>query len=178
MTTPNTDNTTPTPRYTNADIAAAVARALRKADDRPRPGPDAAHSSGKYANLAQNFRGSAWRHLDDGDLPQASNKAWGLVAETVKAIAAEHGGFIHKHRSISEVVLELARLPRDAGDADAARRIILAFRIASDQHANFYEDDLDDVVILAALMECEELSTRLYTLFWPAGAPDTDPATA
>ena len=172
-TTPNPNPPTP---YAAADIAAAVARALRKADDRPRPGPDAVHSSGKYAALSQNFRNGAWRHLDDGDLPQASNKAWGLVAETVKAIAAEHGGFIHKHRSISEVVLELARLPRNAGDADAARRIILAFRIASDQHANFYEDDLDDVVILAALMECEELSARLYALFWPAGAPD--PVTA
>ena len=171
MTTPN-PNTTP---YAEADIAAAVARALRKADDRPRPGPDAARTSRKYATLAQNFRTSAWQHLDVGDLPQASNKAWGLVAETVKAVSAQHGGIIHKHRSISEVVEELARLARNAGAAADARQLIRAFATANQMHANFYEDELSDDFVLEWLIECEELSHRLYALFWPAGAPDTDP---
>ena len=169
MTTPDTA----TAPYPHADIAAAVARALRCANDRPRPDQDADHSSRKYTALSQNFRSSAWQHLDAGDLPQASNKAWGMVAETVKAISAEHGGYIHKHRSISEVVVELSRLARSAGDADAARRMLLAFRIASDQHTNFYEDDLVADVVLEGLIECEELSDQLYALFWPDGAPAT-----
>ena len=173
MTTANTNtNAAPYP-YPRADIAAAVARALRRANDRPRPAEDADHSPRKYAGLAQNFHSSAWQHLDAGDLPQASNKAWGLVAETVKAISAEHGGYIHKHRSISEVVVELSRLARNAGDAATARRLILAFRIASDQHTNFYEDDFADEVVLEGLIECEELSRQLYALFWPDGAPAT-----
>ena len=96
--------------YPYADIAAAVARALRRANDPPQPGVDAAHSPLKYATMSQNFRNGAWRHMDEGDLPQASNKAWGLVAETVKAISAEHGGFIHTHRSITEVITQLAQL--------------------------------------------------------------------
>ena len=50
--------------------------------------------------MAQDFRASAWKHLDEGDLPQASNKAWGLVAETVKAISAHYGSVIHSHRAI------------------------------------------------------------------------------
>ena len=56
MTTTNPN--TPTP-YAAADIAAAVARALRNADDRPRPGPDAGRTPRKYAALSQNFRNGA-----------------------------------------------------------------------------------------------------------------------
>ena len=164
---------TATAPYPRADIAAAVARALRRANDRPHPEQDADHSPRKYAGRAQNFHSSAWQHLDAGDLPQASNKAWGLVAETVKAISAEHGGYIHKHRSISEVVVELSRLARNAGAADTAHRMLLAFRIASDQHSNFYEDDLAADVVLAGLIDCEALSAQLFARFWPDGAPAT-----
>ena len=175
MITPNTDNATATaPRYTDADIAAVVARGLRNARDLPDPVEDADRSPLKYAAMAQDFRNGAWRHLDAGDLPQASNKAWGLAAETVKAVSAQHGGFIHKHRSIMEVVEELARLARNAGDTDAARQIMRAFRTARDQHANFYEDEISDYFVIEGLIECEELSARLYALFWPAGAPDTN----
>ena len=156
--------------YLHTDIAAAVASALFIAHDAPQPGKDAAYSSLKYAALAQNFRNGAWRHLDDGDLPQASNKAWGLVAETIKAISAEHGGFIHKHRGILEVGWELARLPRNAGDAATARQINRAVFTANQLHANFYENELADDSVLEGLMECEELSQQLFALFWPDGA--------
>ena len=157
--------------YPHADIAAAVAQALRRANDPPQPGVDIDRSSRKYAGLAQDFRSSAWQHLDASDLPQASNKAWELVAETIKAIGAEHGGFIHKHRGILEVGWELARLPRNAGDADTASRINTDFTVARGLHANFYEDELPDDDVLNGLIKCEELSAQLYALFWPAGAP-------
>ena len=164
---------TTTAPYPHADIAAAVARALRRANDPPRPGPDAACSPLKYAGMSQDFRNGAWRHLDEGDLPQASNKAWGLVAETIKAISAEHGSFIHKHISITEVVRELARLARNAGDTESASRINGAFLIAGKLHINFYENELSDDLIIEGLIQCEEFSELLFALFWPAGAPTT-----
>ena len=166
MTTPAA-TTAPYPR---ADIAAAVDRALRRANDPARPGLDATRTSWNYAGLAQDFRNGAWKHLDEGDLPQASNKAWGLVAETIKAISAHHGGFIHKHRSISEVVIQLCQLLDHAGDPDSAHKIVNAFATANHLHANFYENELAEYFILRELMECEELSDRLFALFWPAGA--------
>ena len=44
---------------------------------------------GEMPGGGRDFRRSARKHLqDDGDLPQAYNKAWGLAAETVKAISA------------------------------------------------------------------------------------------
>ena len=153
--------------YPNPDIAAAVARALRNANDRPNPELDAARLPRKYAAMAQDFRNSAWQHLESGDLPQASNKAWGMVAETVKAVSAQHGGIIHTHRSIAEVVAQLRRLAADAGDVDTARQIGAAFLIAGKLHINFYEDELPHDIILDGLMMCEEMSARLYALFWP-----------
>ena len=103
--------------YPAADVAAAVARALAAARDCPNPVEDAGRTPEKYARLARDFRISARWHLDRGDLPQASNKGWGLVAETVKAVSAQHGGIIHSHGAIWTTVRELAQLAGNAGDA-------------------------------------------------------------
>ena len=160
-----TDTAAPYP-YPSSDIAAAVARALSQANDRPTPALDATRSHRKYAALSQDFRSSAWQHLEGGDLPQASNKAWGMVAETVKAVSAQHGGIIHTHRSIMETVTQLCRLLADVGDTDTARQISRAFLVARDLHTNFYEDDLSEYIVMEGLIGCEELSERLYALFW------------
>jgi len=150
--------------YSEQDITAAVAR------DRPQPAEDAVCSPQKYAGMAQNFRRGAWKHLDKGDLPQASNKAWGLVAETVKAISAHYGSVIHSHRAIVEVTGELARLAGNAGDMETQDRIAGVLVIARGLHGNFYENELPELIVRTSLRQCEELSDLLYQLFWPEGA--------
>ena len=162
--------TTPAP-YPAAAVAAAVARGLAAANDRPDPVADAIRTPQKYAALVRNFRNSAWKHLDENDLPQASNKAWGLVAETVKDISAQHGYIIHSHRTIMEVVVQLARLAGNAGDADIARLIRTVFATAGKLHVNFYENELHEDIVLESLMQCEELSELLYSRFTTAGIP-------
>ena len=149
-------------------VRAAVTRALVAANDRPNLSRDGDRTFQKYAALAQDFRNSAWQHLDAGDLPQASNKAWALVAETIKDIAAQHGAIVHRHRTIMEVVTELRLLVANAGDLATARRITGTFQIARDLHTNFYENELSEAIVLDGLMQCEELSELLYRLF---GAP-------
>ena len=151
------------------DIAAAIARALAAARDRPQPRLDGRRTAQKYAGMAQDFRAKAWEHLEQGDLPQASNKAWGLVAETVKTISAHHGGFIHTHRAIAEVVKELARLAGNAGDTETRVWINAAFLSARGLHTNFYENEMPGEQVQDGIITCEQLSQRLYQLFWPAG---------
>ena len=154
--------------YTSDDIAAAVARALRR--DPPQP-DDAARTPEQYARLSRDFRAGAWKHLrEDGDLPQASSKAWGLVAETVKAISAHHGGIIHAHGSIWLVVRELAGLAEAAGDLEARNLINNAFRTARGLHSNFYEGEESRHEVEAGITLCEQLSARLYELFAPVWA--------
>ena len=160
-----------TASYPTPDIAAAVARALAAARDRPQPILDANRSAQKYAGMAQDFRTKAWEHLDQDDLAQASNKAWGLVAETVKAISAQHGGIIHSHRAIAEVVGELSRLVGNAGDTETRDWINALFLTASRLHINFYENEMPEITVRGGLRFCEQLSQRLYELFWPDGLP-------
>ena len=162
MTTTATPAAAPFPA---AVVAAAVARGLVNANDRPSPAVDAARTPQKYAALAQSFRDSAWVHLNDGDLPQASNKAWGLVAETVKDISARHGNIIHTHRAITEVVAELALLETNAGNAATANWITATFLTAGKLHTNFYEDEFPEIIVLGGLIQCEELSALLYQRF-------------
>ena len=158
--------------YTSDDIAAAVARALRR--DPPQP-DDAGRTPEKYARLSRDFRAGAWKHLrEDGDLPQASSKAWGLVAETVKAISAHHGGIIHAHGSIWLVMRELAGLAEAAGDLEARNLINNAFRTARALHSNYYEDEETAAEVADGLVLCETLSQLLYQTFWPEGANASD----
>ncbi len=153
--------------YPNETIAAAVARGLAAARDPSQP-DDADRGPEKYARLGSDFRAGAWKHLlEDGDLPQASNKAWGTVAETVKAISAQHGGNIHQHRSIWQVLRQLSNLAGESGDTETRDSINNAFMVARSLHSNFYEDEASVEEITAGLRLCEELSDRLYDLFWP-----------
>ena len=152
------------------DIADAVARALDAVRDFPQPANDALCSDEAYARLGAAFQDSAWKHLDEKDLPQASNKAWALVAETVKAIGRHHGRVIHSHRGLIQVVEELALLPGGAGDVATQHWIINAFQRARGLHSNFYENRDSELSILAGLIQCEELSARLYALFWQEGS--------
>ena len=121
--------------------------------------------------MAQEFRASAWEHLNKGDLPQASNKAWGLVAETVKAISAQHGGVIHTHRAIVEVAGELARLAGNAGDMETRVWINTVFVTARALHINCHENELPEDTVRDGIVSCVRLSRRLYELFWPGGLP-------
>ncbi len=153
--------------YTDETIAAAVAQGLAAARDPSQP-DDADRAPDKYARLSDDFRAGAWKHLrEDGDLPQASNKAWGMVAETIKAVGARHGGIIHQHRSIWQVLRQLSNLARESGDTETRESINNAFMVARSLHSNFYEDEASAEEVTDGLRLCEELSNRLYELFWP-----------
>ena len=160
--------------YFADDIAAAVARGLATARDRSHP-DDAGRSPAKYARMSRDFRAGTWKHLrEDGDLPQASNKVWGMVAETIKAISAHHNGYIHTHRSIWLVIQELSQLVGQSGDMQTRRFINNAFGIARMLHANFYEDEATMGEVADGLELCEQLSQLLYQMFWPEGANASD----
>ena len=154
-------------QYSPDAIAAAVSRGLAAANDPNQP-DDTDRGPEKYARLSSDFRAGAWKHLrQDGDLPQASNKAWGMVAETVKAVSSQHGGTIHQHRSIWQVLRQLSNLAGESGDTETRESINNAFMVARSLHSNFYEDEASVEEVTDGLRLCEELSNRLYELFWP-----------
>ena len=77
------------------------------------------------------------------------------MAETVKAVSAQHGGIIHAHRSIWMVVRELARAAGDAGDVETQQWLNSSFLVARSLHSNYYEAEEEDV--RAGLRQCELL---------------------
>ena len=103
-------------------------------------------------------------------MDQASKKAWKLVAETVKAISAQHGSVIYTYQAIIEVVAELAQLVGRAGDTETQKWLNTAFVAASSLQNNYYETRMPENLVRSGLRLGEELSQRLYQLFWPEGA--------
>ena len=155
--------------YNDETITAAVAQGLATARDPSQP-DDADRAPDKYARLSDDYRAGAWKHLrEDGDLPQASKKAWGMVAETIKAICAQHGGIVHHHGSIWQVLREWLGVGCGVWGLRNTRTWMRnsfhggPFAL----HTNFYEDEAAAEDVAAGLRLCEELSDRLYELFWP-----------
>ena len=68
------------------------------------------------------------------------------------------------------MVGELAQLAGDSGDAPTQYWISNSFRFTRSLHSNFYKYKDRDTKneVLDGLILCEELSQRLYELFWPA----------
>ena len=89
-----------------------------------------------------------------GDLAQASENGWGAATRTLKAIAEqrewEHNRHRHCHRAAS-------RLRAEAGDGDIRR----FFNSASELRENFYENDMDAVLVAESLDDVEALLDKL-----------------
>ena len=61
----------------------------------------------------------------------------------------------------------MSSLVGESGDTATENWIRNSFGVARTLHSNFYEDEADTGDVIAGLQLCEELSERLYELFWP-----------
>ncbi len=92
----------------------------------------------------------AGRELDAGDVLQASEKGWGAVAHTVKAIAEQRGWIHERHGHLFGVVRNIVA---ESGQP----RIMDLFHIANGLHTNFYEGWLSHEEVERGLGQVEEL---------------------
>lgn len=72
-----------------------------------------------------------------GDLMQASEKAWGAAAHFLKAMAVLRGLAHHSHGHLVQMA---GILRKETGNDD----IVLLFKVAEGLHANFYEGHMDE----------------------------------
>ena len=86
-----------------------------------------------YQKQSRIFLTQAHEELANGDLSQASEKAWGAAAQMVKADAEERGWHHFSHRSLQRTV---SILREETGDAD----LTILFSSAEALHVNFYEN--------------------------------------
>ena len=79
----------------------------------------------------------AFEELAKGERIQASEKAWGAMAHTLKAIADERGLTYGRHSQAGEVLYEIVK---EVADSTRRSLIMGGFAIAADLHRNFYDD--------------------------------------
>ena len=111
----------------------------------------------RYADLSRHFIEKADEYLLAGDRVQASEKAWGAVAEAFKCIAEERGWNHHGHRLLNDVAFQLSTEWK-------RRDVKQLFDAIEKLHINFYEDamELDDVA--ASVNDANVLLRELETL--------------
>ena len=90
-------------------------------------------SSEKYAAMSRRYIEQAEEEFLKGDLGQASNKAWGAAALTLKSIAERRGWNHNKHGLLYDISGQMAD---ELGRPELRAR----FRSANAMHQNYYED--------------------------------------
>ena len=110
-----------------------------------------------YTETAQVFLAQARSKLEAGDLVQASEKAWGAAAQSVKA-AAERRGW--RHQAHRDLFLTVERLADGSND----QTLVDLFQVASALHMNFYEGWQTQRMVERALTGIEAFVRRLEQL--------------
>ncbi len=102
-------------------------------------------------NLAH-YRDHAQKSLDEGDCLQAAEKSWGAYAQTIKAVAADHGLRVTHHASIIGAADRIALL---VGTVDTAAGDTLrqGLSTARSLHQHWYENDLSGATVTANTRE-------------------------
>ena len=131
-----------------------------------------AHPPETYANQSREFIALAHQELEQGDLLQASEKAWGAAAAAVKSVAEMRGWQHYAHTLIRAAAWRIAREYR--------RPQIMGMMVAaSDLYQNHYEYYLGEEEVAEGIAQVAELLAILEQVktetpmpFTPAGRRD------
>ena len=112
---------------------------------------------GQYTELSSGYLRHVRQYLVDGDLTQASEKAWGAAAVALKACAESRGLRHGRHRHFRAT---LQVLVGETGEDD----LVDSFAVAEALHANYYENWLNQREVERHLGQVEALVERLRDL--------------
>ena len=112
-------------------------------------------NASKHVDSSRRFIRQAQEEFAKGGRLQASEKAWGVAAHAVKAVAEQRGWRHNSHARLFDVVSRIANAVDDPELCDL-------FPMANALHQNFYEDwqtedsvqrDIERVHVLVGKME-------------------------
>ena len=107
-----------------------------------------------YRDAGRGLMSQAHTELEAGDLRQASEKAWGAVAQMVKA-AAEMRGWEHDaHRYLWDAARDLSNEADDQEIHDL-------FGVANGLHVNYHENTYDANLVGMNISRVERLMEKL-----------------
>ena len=108
-------------------------------------------TTARHQDISKRFLKHARREFEQGDLLQASEKAWGAVAHYVKSVAHEEGWPDGTHSDIAKNARKLIVM---TDEPDSNR---LKFMAMNALHVNFYEDDLDEDDVRISVQDARTL---------------------
>ena len=109
-----------------------------------------------HVAISRRFIRQAEEELEDGDLLQASEKAWGAVVHRLKAMAQQRGWRHGSHRHYYTIATQLGQ------ETDRALELERLLTGADGLHANFYNahmiesevrDGMERVKVLLAVLD-------------------------
>ena len=109
----------------------------------------------RHQEISETFLERAEDEFGNGDLLQASEKAWGAVAHHVKAIAREMGWPNRSHQDIRDNIQVMVRYTEDP---DQTSRL---FAVVENLHTNFYEDRLTEETVRRGIGDAGALISAL-----------------
>ena len=112
----------------------------------------------RHVEISENFLAQAQSEFEEGDLLQASEKAWGSVAHYVKSVARERGWPNSSH---TDVLKNARRLVRLGSDPDGHGRMLVAMNAL---HINFYEENLDSDDVERSIRDAKTLVAEMRTV--------------
>ena len=125
-----------------------------------------------YANQSREFIALAHQELEQGDLLQASEKAWGAAAAAIKSVAEMRGWQHYAHTLIRAAAWRISREYRRP-------QIMGMIARANDLHQNYYEYYLAEEEVAEGIEQVSELlkvldqvKNETPTPFVPAGRRD------
>ncbi len=121
--------------------------------------------SENYIAVSERFLLHAVEQFERGDLPQASEKAWGAVAHYLKSEAKLRSWRNRSHADLSDIATDLAY------ETDDPKSTLRLFAVAELLHQNFYEDHWGDQRVGHGLEDTHELLSRLKNRSRPPVEP-------
>ena len=155
--------TTPS-AFTPQQVTAAIRAGLPNHASGGVSAADAGNFAATYQDNLAHYREHVRQSLADGDYRQAAEKSWGLYAQSIKIIGADHGFHIASHRSIVQVSGHLTALA-GRSDATAAQNLTAGLAFARSLHQHFYENDLPPASVTASVGQVFDAIDQLQALF-------------
>ena len=136
-----------------ADVPPLPEPGLQSADDR--------------RTIGRRFIIQARKHLDEGDRLQAGEKAWGAIAQNLKAIGELRGWRHDSHRLVENVGRQIVA---ETLDTDLGEFISEVYHKG---HENFYENQRSEGTLNEVIAEAEQALAILEVLLVTAPHPFT-----
>ena len=100
----------------------------------------AKNEADKYASMVLHYSHNAEKYLKSKDYHKASEMTWGTMTCALKAVAAKKNKNINSHRDLGKFVKILSKQEQN-------KEIFYSFSLASMLHRNFYESNLDPILV-------------------------------